>query len=278
MYFMWGLVYPRPMRITCPHCGHREDVEDSKIPAEAKKATCPQCGESFPLQRQTGFSFEAPASVRQPGGTGAQAAFAGRPWGAPAPPPELADGVPWENRDHLGLLSSFIATAKAVLFTPHAFYEAMERDDKTGQPIWFAIVCLVISTVVANLWALLALSILPQPGQSASTHLGIIIAAIILGPLSVFLSIYIQAAFQQLMLWVFQGANADYYVTVKTICYANATQLAGIVPVLGPLAGAVWYLVALIIGLKRVHETSYTQVILSMFSPVVLLLLLILAL
>jgi len=39
------------MNIRCPHCGFAKEIPDNSIPPGANRVNCPQCGQSFPLDR-----------------------------------------------------------------------------------------------------------------------------------------------------------------------------------------------------------------------------------
>jgi predicted Zn finger-like uncharacterized protein len=39
------------MNISCPHCGFAKEIPDNSIPPGANRVNCPQCGQSFPLDR-----------------------------------------------------------------------------------------------------------------------------------------------------------------------------------------------------------------------------------
>lgn len=38
------------MWLTCPHCGFSKELQPNLLPADATKANCPKCRQSFPLQ------------------------------------------------------------------------------------------------------------------------------------------------------------------------------------------------------------------------------------
>ena len=50
------------MRITCPHCGYGKEIEPEQLPPRATRATCPNCHQSFPLQREEPRPERPPAA------------------------------------------------------------------------------------------------------------------------------------------------------------------------------------------------------------------------
>ncbi|RLB41297.1 MAG: hypothetical protein DRH12_08450, partial [Deltaproteobacteria bacterium] len=61
----------------------------------------------------------------------------------------------------------------------------------------------------------------------------------------------------------------------RVVCFSQAVQVLGIVPLLGGWVAGIWQLVVQIIGLKEIHETSYFRVITAFLIPVFALILLI---
>jgi hypothetical protein len=52
--------------------------------------------------------------------------------------------------------------------------------------------------------------------------------------------------------------------------YSQATQIWGVIPILGGFIGFLWILIVQIIGLREIHETSYLRVILALLIAIAL--------
>ncbi len=61
------------MRITCPHCGLKKELDASKIPANVVRVVCPDCRQVFPLTREEAIESAPPL---QEGSTSLQPATA----------------------------------------------------------------------------------------------------------------------------------------------------------------------------------------------------------
>lgn len=48
------------MRITCPHCGLKKELEAKKIPANVVRVVCPDCRQAFPLTREGALESAPP--------------------------------------------------------------------------------------------------------------------------------------------------------------------------------------------------------------------------
>lgn len=53
------------------------------------------------------------------------------------------------------------------------------------------------------------------------------------------------------------------------VSYSQAAQIWGLIPFIGGSIGWIWQLVVQIIGLREMHETSYSRVIIAFLIPVV---------
>jgi predicted Zn finger-like uncharacterized protein len=54
------------MRITCPHCGLKKELEASKIPANVVRVVCPDCRQAFPLTREGELESTPPLAEGSP--------------------------------------------------------------------------------------------------------------------------------------------------------------------------------------------------------------------
>jgi hypothetical protein len=96
------------VEMVCPYCHFSKKVPKEKIPARARWATCPICGQRFEFsvpEKDTGPAIEESA-----------------------PEPEFKERkrkeAPWENLSELGLWRGIYDTFKAVLFSPGAFFSS----------------------------------------------------------------------------------------------------------------------------------------------------------
>jgi len=74
-----------------------------------------------------------------------------------------------------------------------------------------------------------------------------------------------------LLLMLFGGANQGYEATFRTMSYANGSvAIFYVFPICGMYVAIVWSLVAQIIGLREIHETSGGKAAAAVLGPLVL--------
>jgi hypothetical protein len=297
------------VQINCPHCGFTKEIDETKVPAGAKTATCPKCREKFELKLDQPAGASAPPPPPPPPSMEPEMEQPGASYGAPpsmpetpayqepgmgaAPPPPLPGqpsyaqptptvDIPWESRSG-SFFGDYFATVKMVLFKPGTFFSSMPVDAGLGKPLVFAIINGIIGFFFLMLWQMLLMMIgVGLSGDMAGGMgaavgggaLGMIIFVII-SPIFVVLGMFIGSAILHLFLLIVRGADSGYQATFRTMGYATAAYLAYIIPIVGGLVGGIWALILMIIGLAKAHRTGIGRVIIAVIViPIVLVILL----
>jgi len=148
-----------------------------------------------------------------------------------------------------------------------------------GKPLTFAIIVGWIGIAVYALWILLfgGMSVpfmdqsqLGEAGAMFGISAGFAITMMVLAPIFVIIGVFLEAAILHLMLMLVGGANQGFEATTRVCSYAQAAQLAQIVPICGGLLSAVWSVILLIVGLSTVHGITRGKAALAVILPVVL--------
>jgi hypothetical protein len=63
------------------------------------------------------------------------------------------------------------------------------------------------------------------------------------------------------------GAHAPLEATLRTVAYAQSSQVFAFVPFLGPIVSWGWGLGLQVVGIKAMHETDYGRVLAAVFLP-----------
>jgi hypothetical protein len=79
--------------------------------------------------------------------------------------------------------------------------------------------------------------------------------------------VLIGSAVVHVMLALFGGANRPFSSTVRALAYTAPPQLLALIPVVGQGAAGLWVLVLEIIGVARVHRTSYGKSAGAVLAP-----------
>ena len=72
------------------------------------------------------------------------------------------------------------------------------------------------------------------------------------------------------MLMLVGGADKGFEATARVCSYAQASQLAQVIPFCGGLLSLVWSLILLIVGLSTAHGISRGKAAVAVILPVVL--------
>jgi len=296
------------MKIVCPNCNFSKEIDPAKIPAKAKRATCPRCQAKFDLDLEQGASLETPPPFE------AEAESAGFPEEneepessrqayRPAPATDLEamaahlvaygkveasaaeetgpeKGTPWEDRRG-GFLGDFWATVKKVLFSPAGFFDQMPVSGGKKGPLTFGVIAGSLGIIFSIFWQLVAslLGMGFSPGGAEEAPMGLMLAIMIglmvLSPILIVIGLYIWSGVTHFFLMIVRGAGGGFEATFRVAAYAASSLLFNVVPILGGFVGSIWSIVLVVIGLKRVHRVGLLRVILGVFILPILLVIII---
>jgi hypothetical protein len=157
-------------------------------------------------------------------------------------------------------LSSALATIRAVLFSPRAFFSNFPADGPLKEPVLFV---LLVGTVTGVLGAVVALVSNVVTGGVGADDLQ---AAVVEGLLFALLSpvgVAVAAAVYLLSIRTFVGKIADFPQVYRLLAYAYSAFVLAWVPVLGSIAISYALLVLMGIAIKEIYETSFLTAVIT---------------
>jgi hypothetical protein len=157
-------------------------------------------------------------------------------------------------------LSSALATIRAVLFSPRAFFSNFPADGPLKEPVLFV---LLVGTVTGVLGAVVALVSNVVTGGIGADDLR---AAVVEGLLFALLSpvgVAVAAEVYLLSIRTFVGKVADYSQAYRIVAYAYSAFVFAWVPVLGSIAISYALLVLMGVAIKEVYETSFLTAVIT---------------
>ena len=193
------------------------------------------------------------------------------------PPPEMPP-IPWEDPARTGFFDRFVETVKLLATAPAEAFARMPTVGGIGKPLTFAIIVGWIGIAVYALWMLLfgGMSLpfmdqsqLGEAGAAFGISAGFAIMLMVLAPIFVIIGVFFQAAILHLMLMLVGGAVRGFEATARVCSYAQAAQMAQIIPFCGGLLAAVWSIIMLIVGLSTAHGITRGKAAIAVFLPVV---------
>lgn len=200
---------------------------------------------------------------------------------AAAPPalvPEAApaSGLPWENRQQLGLVKAWLDTVGLLIGKPGEAFAMMRPEGGLVDPLLFGLIGGCAGSLVSILFQGLMQSI---PGFGSSNDVfslfglsrgAFFIIYAVLSPLLVLLGLFIGSAILHLCLMLVGGANRSFETTFRVACFSSgAANLFSMIPMCGGLITAVYQVVLDCIGLTRAHQTTTGKALMAIFLPLI---------
>jgi hypothetical protein len=253
--------------LLCPRC--REPLTD---PPEA---FCPRCGAA--VERAVDGLLPAPEPEAE---AEAEAEAPPVPPEAPAPPPP--PGIPWDDRARLGFTTALVDTTVQVLRAPGDFYRRMRPTGGVGSALFYAVIVAYAGFVVTVLYEWIFQMIVgPQtpelgfgPGVDRAVAMmqgGSPLVRLVAAPLGLAAAAFIGAAINHLALMLVSGARRGFEATFRVCAFANAANVASLLPICGPFVASVWFMVLCIIGLSVVHGISWQKATAAVLLPLAVL-------
>ena len=184
-------------------------------------------------------------------------------------------GLPWDHRQEKGLFNAFIETLQMVLSKPTTAFTAMKREGGLGEPLIYALIGGSFGLIVYFLyrfafhWAW-TFSTRADPFAHLFGGIGLILL-VILAPVLVAISVFINAAVLHVCLMILGGAKQSFETTFRVVCFSGGSvQPLMIVPICGVFIAGVWDIVLRCIGLARAHETDTGRAVLAVFLPLII--------
>lgn len=185
-------------------------------------------------------------------------------------------GPAWEQRATLGFLKSIWETITGVLTRPSETFSTMKREGGLGSPLLFLLLTAGVAAAISQVYGLLFQGVAAgmmgslgagQGGASTNPALRMNAAfgmstamqsvMIVIMPIILILGTFLYAGTVHLTLKLFGGANHRFESTMRAVCYTTgAAGVFNIIPFCGAYMVLIWGLVALCIGLGKVHDTT----------------------
>ena len=181
------------------------------------------------------------------------------------------NAIPWENPARNGWLRGFITTLHGVMFRGPEFFSGFSASGSLTPGYLFFLIMGYVTIIGSLLWAQAVAVLLPDMVPSvmgrASVPVLLLLAPIALGLMLLFVTGCIRIALR-----ILAPEQADFIVIYKVVSYAVAPFILSVAPFVGPPLGAIWFLVALIIGCKNALGLSWTLAVLVPLPPAIMLL------
>ncbi|GAB6036959.1 hypothetical protein JCM15519_15180 [Fundidesulfovibrio butyratiphilus] len=192
------------------------------------------------------------------------------------PPKEVSHvaeaAAPWDEFEQVGVAPAFLKTVRNVLFKPGDFFENLNPEAGRVRPLIYA---MAVSELVALFWMIWKFFGLgPAFSELTRTEgfqgLGVSglgsLAFLGLAPVLMVGFSFLDAALSHFLLGLLRGVTRPFEATFRMLCYAGTPWLLAAAPVplqyLLPVV-IIWHMALQAIGLKKQHQSGYSQVLAS---------------
>jgi len=191
---------------------------------------------------------------------------------APGADGEPVVPVPFEDLDRFGFFGGMWETIRRVLLKPGLFFGAMPLTGSMARPIAFYMLLGELAYLFVTVWnaagldpvALIKGTDAAQGGDVGFyASLSANFLMLLVWPLFLFVSVYFNAALVHVLLLIFRAGGSGFKATLRVCCYANASAMLMLVPVVGVPLTFLWQTVVTVAGLRAVHRASLPFVILA---------------
>jgi len=186
------------------------------------------------------------------------------------PPPGGESVAPWEQLEYYGVVPAFLGTLKNILLKPGDFFVGLPTSGGMVRPLLFAMVVCEVAALSCLVWNFFGMG--PNFAELGRTEwfqglgsggLGGV-ALLGLAPVLLVLFALLDSALAHLLLGLLRGASRPFADTFRTVCYAGGPWILVALPMpfsyLIPVV-LIWHMTLQAIGLKKLHQAGYPQVL-----------------
>ncbi|UCG17453.1 MAG: YIP1 family protein [Phycisphaerales bacterium] len=261
-------------RTDCPECGRPFAVTDYQFEPGAVEFLCPHCGQAYQGNDERGLPYprtficvscDRAVDARQ---------MTVRPV---APDAQGRVGSPWDERRHVGLWRAWWATFRMTLVAAPTFFR-QHVGQSNVEAYWFAAMSACIGAVLSTAMSLgmVAILVIAQSGGAPGVLEWALMACVtLIWPLiSPPIAGIIMGGCVHLVLVLSTPQRRSFGHTYRVILYGMGPQALAAIPLCGGHVAGIWSTVAIILGIREVHQTpGWLAAVAVLWLPAIVLLL-----
>jgi len=184
--------------------------------------------------------------------------------------PESTAGIPWEA---IQSAQSMLETIKGVLLDSQNTFARAGKNVGIGPAFIYVLILGIAGGLIGQVWGLATSGFMSSlAGMEGMESFGALagsgVAGFLLVPVWVVAGVFISAGLAHLSLMIVGGANAGFESTFRVVAFAQGSAAPlQLVPMLGPLIGAIWAIVIEIMGIKELHNTTTGKAAAAVLLP-----------
>lgn len=178
-------------------------------------------------------------------------------------PERRESAVPWEHPAAHGWIPAFMGTLHGVMFRGPAFFSRLSAYGSLGPGYLFFLIMGYVAILGSLLWSQAMAALLPGAVHGLSERIALPVL-LLLAPIALGLMLLFVAGFIRIILLLFAPDKSEFPLVYRVVSYSMAPFVLSIVPFVGPVIGAAWFVAALIIGCRNALGLPWK---LSVFAP-----------
>ena len=191
--------------------------------------------------------------------------------------PGAGTGLPWENRQQIGLVKAWLDTVSLLIAKPSEAFTMMRPEGGMMDPLLFGLIGSCAGSVVSILFQTFMRSI-PGFGGGPNdlfhalgvSHVTFMIIYAVLSPFLVVMGLFVGSGILHLCLMLLGGANRSFETTFRVVCFTGGSaNLFSMIPICGGFVALIYSIVLECIGLSRAHQTTTGKAIMAIFLPMI---------
>lgn len=178
--------------------------------------------------------------------------------------------APWEYLEHIGVVPALLVTLKNILLSPGDFFDGLPEPAGRLKPLAFAMTICEVVLAFLLVWNFFGVSLGFMDFGRTELIFGLGTGAVgrlawlVLAPPALAGFLFLDAALAYLLLGLLRGATRGFDETLRVLCYAGAPWILAVLPIpqtyLIPVV-LIWNMTMQAIGLKKLHQSGYAQVL-----------------
>lgn len=181
--------------------------------------------------------------------------------------------IPWERPERYNPVAALYQTIIRVMFSAPRFFAGVAgARGRLGRPLVFYLLLGVFQTLMERMWFHMSIEahapsitdpqmqeLLGSMARSMSLPMTLLFSPVLLAlQLTVFAGVFF------LMVRLVQPDRAVFATLFRVVAYSAAPTVLCVVPIVGPLAGTLWFAVSCLIGTRYALDLPWSRVLLAL--------------
>ena len=186
-------------------------------------------------------------------------------------PESRESAVPWEHPAAHGWIAAFMGTLHGVMFRGPAFFTRLSAYGSLGPGYLFFLIMGYVAILGSLLWSQAMAALLPGAVHGLAERIALPVL-LLLAPIALGLMLLFVAGFIRVILLLLAPEKSEFPLVYRVVSYSMAPFVLSIVPFVGPVIGAAWFVAALIIGCRNALGLSWRLAVFAPLPPAAMLL------